>query len=150
MSATVDRFYRWLLWKLQRMNGRLACVNAILLSLWLTTKLAVNNEFLFPPIWSLCDSFSPSSQKMVQAVLFEDIFDVRVLNENGKKFERGSMLSYFSLFMIVKEDSFSLWICIRLLKLIDWLELPTILTKNAVNRVHSKGTTYDVDLVLGE
>ena len=87
---------------------------------------------------------------MVQAVLFEDIFDVRVLNENGKKFERGSMLSYFSLFMIVKEDSFSLWICIRLLKLIDWLELPTILTKNAVNRVHSKGTTYDVDLVLGE
>lgn len=26
---------------------------------------------------------------MVQSVLFEDIFDVRVLNENGKKFERG-------------------------------------------------------------
>ena len=26
---------------------------------------------------------------MVQAVLFEDIFDVRVLNENGKKFEKG-------------------------------------------------------------
>jgi hypothetical protein len=28
---------------------------------------------------------------MVQAVLFEDIFDVRVLNENGKKFEKGSI-----------------------------------------------------------
>lgn len=42
---------------------------------------------------------------MVQSVLFEDIFDVRALNENGKKFER-------------------------------------------VNRVHSRGTTYDVDLVI--
>ena len=30
------------------------------------------------------------------------------------------------------------------------MEFPIILTKNAVNRVHSKGTTYDVDLVLGE
>jgi hypothetical protein len=27
---------------------------------------------------------------MVHGVLFEDIFDVRALNEHGKKFERGS------------------------------------------------------------
>lgn len=87
---------------------------------------------------------------MVQAVLFEDIFDVRVLNENGKKFERGSILSYFSPFKIVKVHGLLLWIYTSLLKLIDWLELPIILTENAVNRVHSKGTTYDVDLVLGE
>ena len=39
-------------------------------------------------------------------ILFEDIFDVKALNENGKKFDR-------------------------------------------VDRLHCKGTTYDVDLVLG-
>ena len=38
-------------------------------------------------------------------ILFDDIFDVRALNENGKKFDR-------------------------------------------VNRLHCKGTTYDVDVVL--
>ena len=27
---------------------------------------------------------------MNQNILFEDIFDIRVLNESGKKFERGS------------------------------------------------------------
>jgi hypothetical protein len=39
--------------------------------------------------------------------LFEDIFDVKSLNDNGKKFDR-------------------------------------------VDRLHCKGTTYDVDLVLGD
>ena len=42
---------------------------------------------------------------MANAIIFEDTFDVRVLNENGKKFER-------------------------------------------VNRLHCRGTTYDVDLVV--
>ena len=42
---------------------------------------------------------------MSNSILFEDTFDLRALNENGKKFER-------------------------------------------VNRLHCKGTTFDVDLVL--
>ena len=44
---------------------------------------------------------------MSNQIIFEDIFDVHTLNENGKSFER-------------------------------------------VNRLHCKGVTYDVDLVLGE
>lgn len=42
---------------------------------------------------------------MSHAIIFEDTFDIRALNENGKKFDR-------------------------------------------VNRLHCKGTTYDVDLVV--
>lgn len=31
---------------------------------------------------------------MNQCILFEDIFEIKALNENGKKFERGSLLSW--------------------------------------------------------
>ena len=65
-------------------------------------KEEVNNDLIFPLIWSHCSSFDSSSRKMVQAVLFEDIFDVRVLNENGKKFERGSTFGYYSLYKIAE------------------------------------------------
>jgi hypothetical protein len=33
--------------------------------------------------------YHPELQIMAQAILFEEIFDIRALNENGKKFERG-------------------------------------------------------------
>jgi hypothetical protein len=61
-------------------------------------------------------------------ILFEDIFDVKGLNENGKKFDRGSLF-WFRFLFIVYIQSFLL---------------------NVVDRLHCKGTTYDVDLVLGK
>ena len=64
----------------------------------------------------------------MSAILFEDIFDVRQLNPDGKKFEKG-MVSY-----VFADKVFRFIFCYAGV---------------TVNRVHCRGTTYDVDLVLG-
>ena len=66
-------------------------------------------------------------------ILFEDIFDVKALNENGKKFDRGEI----EMILIVFPKS--------ILTILTYL----LLLCYVVDRFHCKGTTYDVDMVLG-
>ena len=48
-------------------------------------------------------------------------------------------------------QAYSVLLTMNLYLVVDSLiGLTVMLTKYSVNRVHSKGTTYDVDLVLGE
>ena len=58
---------------------------------------------------------------MSHNIIFEDIFDVRVLNENGKKFERG----------------------------IIFILLTILYNLPKVNRLHCKGLASEADLVVG-
>ena len=56
---------------------------------------------------------------MSHAVLFEDIFEIRQINPDGKKFERGQKFYRYSNLLLY-----------------------------LVNRLHGRGTTYDVELIL--
>jgi hypothetical protein len=70
---------------------------------------------------------------MSSAILFEDIFDVRQMNPDGKKFERGQLQA----------------VVVLPCPLYDFVRLLKYCLSDAVNRLHGRGSTYDVDLVLG-
>jgi hypothetical protein len=76
------------------------------------------------------------TEEMNQSILFEDIFEIKALNENGKKFERGAIDN------VEAAARLTLTHCDLLLYVV------TVFF--TVNRLHCKGTTFDVDFVVGE
>jgi hypothetical protein len=73
---------------------------------------------------------------MNQAILFEDIFEIKALNENGKKFERGEIDN------MKAAPGCAMTQC--------GLMLYVVAIVFTVNRLHCKGTTFDVDFVVGK
>jgi hypothetical protein len=74
-------------------------------------------------------------EEMNQSILFEDIFEIKALNENGKKFERGEIDN-------AKAAPGAITHC--------GLMLYVVAIVFTVNRLHCKGTTFDVDFVVGK
>ena len=78
---------------------------------------------------------------MASAILFEDIFDIKQINPDGKKFENGKSSHIKYQFFVSPHTQRPLYLLLS-------AHICTLCF--TVNRLHCRGTTYDIDLTMGK